>query len=112
MPAFRSIRLRYLVVFLFALHATGCATSGGKKIVKHPVPHLYDTEDPQFYRTMGTLLGRGILEGNKVEVLLNGDEIFPAMLQAIGSAKLDRHQQDGRVSTIINGASLGPCTQI
>jgi cardiolipin synthase len=29
----------------------------------------------------------GILEGNQVDVLLNGDEIFPAMLQAIRSAK-------------------------
>ena len=87
MPAFRSIRLWYLVVFLFALHATGCATSGGEKVVQHPIPHLYGTEDPQFSRTMGTLLGMGILEGNQVDVLLNGDEIFPAMLQAIRSAK-------------------------
>lgn len=87
MPAFRSNRLRYLVVFLFALHATGCATSGDEKVVKHPIPHLYGTEDPQFSRTMGTLLGMGILDGNRVDVLLNGDEIFPAMLQAIRSAK-------------------------
>jgi len=31
MPAFRSIRLWYLVVFLFALHASGCTTSGGER---------------------------------------------------------------------------------
>jgi cardiolipin synthase A/B len=36
---------------------------------------------------MGTLLGSGILDGNRVETLLNGDEIFPAMLEAISSAK-------------------------
>jgi cardiolipin synthase len=87
LPAFRSIRLWYLVVFLFALYATGCGTSDREKVVDHPIPHLYGTEDPQFYRTMGTLLGRSILEGNQVDVLLNGDEIFPAMLQAIRSAK-------------------------
>ncbi|MHB8057986.1 MAG: phospholipase D-like domain-containing protein [Desulfuromonadaceae bacterium] len=87
MSAFRSVRLRYWGILLFALLATGCDTSGREKVVKHQIPHLYGTEDPQFYRTMGTLLGRSILEGNRVEVLLNGDEIFPAMLQSIRSAK-------------------------
>jgi cardiolipin synthase A/B len=47
----------------------------------------YDTSDPQFRRSLGVLLGPPILEGNKVEVLLNGDQIFPAMLDAIRSAK-------------------------
>ena len=36
---------------------------------------------------MGVLLGPAIVEGNKVEVLLNGDQIFPAMLAAIDGAK-------------------------
>ncbi len=36
---------------------------------------------------MGTLLGPGILDGNQVDVLRNGDEIFPAMLAAIRSAQ-------------------------
>ena len=47
----------------------------------------YDTKDPQFRRSLGVLLGPPILEGNKVEVLLNGDQIFPAMLDAIRSAR-------------------------
>jgi cardiolipin synthase A/B len=47
----------------------------------------YDTNDPQFRRSLGVLLGPPILEGNKVEVLLNGDQIFPAMLDAIRSAE-------------------------
>ncbi len=87
MPAFRSIQYRYLIIFLFALQAAGCSTSNDELVVKHPIPHLYGAEDPQFLRTMGTLLGAGILEGNQVEVLLNGDQIFPAMLQAIRSAE-------------------------
>jgi len=65
----------------------GCSTLGREKVVKHPIPHLYGADAPQFSRTMGTLLGMGILDGNKVDVLLNGDEIFPAMLKAIRSAK-------------------------
>ncbi|MFN3791906.1 cardiolipin synthase [Massilia sp.] len=47
----------------------------------------YDTNDPQFRRSLGVLLGPPILEGNKVEVLLNGDQIFPAMLEAIRAAE-------------------------
>ena len=38
-------------------------------------------------RAMGGLLGPGIVGGNQVEELLNGDQIFPSMLQAIRSAK-------------------------
>ena len=36
---------------------------------------------------MGSLLGPGIVPGNKVRALCNGDEIFPAMLEAIRGAK-------------------------
>jgi cardiolipin synthase len=85
MAAFRSIRLWYWCISLFTLLATGCAPSG--KVVENPIPHLYGAGDSQFSRTMGTLLGAGILDGNRVEALLNGDEIFPAMLHAIRSAK-------------------------
>jgi len=47
----------------------------------------YDSNDPQFRRSLGVLLGPPILEGNKVQVLLNGDQIFPSMLEAIRSAQ-------------------------
>ena len=43
--------------------------------------------DPQFLRAMGVLLGPPLLDGNRVTTLLNGDQIFPAMLQAIRSAQ-------------------------
>src|SRR5215471_8885830 len=49
--------------------------------------HLYAVDDPQFKRTIGTLLGPPILGGNRVDTLKNGDEIFPSMLAAIRSAK-------------------------
>ena len=81
------LRLSFLGVFLLASLTGGCASSGVEKSVQHPVPRLYGADDPQFSRTMGTLLGADVLEGNRIEVLLNGDEIFPAMLQAIRSAR-------------------------
>ena len=61
--------------------------SAGEKKVNQQLPRLYSTSDPQFIRAMDGLLGRGIVGGNQVQELLNGDQIFPSMLQAIRSAK-------------------------
>ncbi len=55
--------------------------------VERPIPHRYAAADSQFVRTMGSLLGPGFLTGNRVTALYNGDEVFPAMLDAIRSAK-------------------------
>ncbi|HEX8477940.1 MAG TPA: phospholipase D-like domain-containing protein, partial [Telluria sp.] len=49
--------------------------------------HQYSASDPQFRRSLSVLLGPSIVEGNKVEALLNGDEIFPSMLAAIRGAR-------------------------
>jgi cardiolipin synthase len=53
----------------------------------HRVKHLYGIRDAQFRREMATLLGPAILPGGQVMALQNGDEIFPAMLAAIRSAR-------------------------
>ncbi|ALK99161.1 cardiolipin synthetase [Massilia sp. WF1] len=58
-----------------------------EKKIETQLTRLYDTDDPQFRRSLGVLLGPPLVEGNKVEVLLNGDQIFPAMLKAIREAK-------------------------
>jgi cardiolipin synthase len=55
--------------------------------VERPIPHRYAAGDSQFVRTMGSLLGPGFLPGNRVTALYNGDEVFPAMLDAIRSAR-------------------------
>ena len=57
-----------------------------KKLEQAP-RHLYSIADPQLRREMGVLLGPAILHGNRVTDLENGDEIFPAMLDAIRSAQ-------------------------
>ncbi|MFL6716837.1 MAG: phospholipase D-like domain-containing protein [Burkholderiaceae bacterium] len=61
--------------------------SSGEKQIKQEIPRLYAASDPQFQRSMGIMLGPQIVDGNKVEALLNGDQIFPAMLKAIRGAK-------------------------
>ena len=71
-----------LTLVLFGLNFTA-----GEKRVTQRVERLYDTQDPQFQRALGTLLGPGIVPGNKVQALENGEQIFPAMLEAIRSAR-------------------------
>ena len=51
------------------------------------IRHTYSTGDSQFVRVMGNLLGPPMDRGNQVTALLNGDEVFPAMLGAIRSAR-------------------------
>lgn len=47
----------------------------------------YGIADPQFRRTLGALLGPPLVPGNRAETLINGDRIFPPMLEAIRSAR-------------------------
>jgi cardiolipin synthase len=55
--------------------------------VEHSIAHRYGTRDPRFQRTMSHLLGPPVVPGNRVTTLLNGDQSFPAMLEAIRSAR-------------------------
>lgn len=59
----------------------------GEKKIQQKIESLYGVTDPQYLRSMGVLLGPAIAEGNRVRYLENGDQIFPAMLDAIRSAK-------------------------
>ena len=61
-------------------------TAGEKKIDRQLQRH-FGSGDAQFQYEMGTLLGPPIIDGNRYQTLLNGDQIFPAMLKAIASAK-------------------------
>ena len=59
----------------------------GDKQIDQSIEVSYATSDPQFERVMGAVLGPTIVGGNHVQALQNGDEIFPAMLDAIRSAQ-------------------------
>ncbi len=61
--------------------------AGPERKVETEIAHKYTVDDPQFLRSMGLLLGPSIMDGNKTTELLNGDAIFPSMLQAIRAAK-------------------------
>ena len=93
MPAAgRPFRSTLRTVFLTVL-ATGALVllalnfNAGEKEVQQQLPRLYTTASPQFERALGSLLGPGIVGGNEVTELLNGDQIFPPMLAAIRAAR-------------------------
>jgi cardiolipin synthase len=67
---------------LIALNLTA-----GEKQIKRQIGHRYSIDDPQFQRTLGVMLGPVIIPGNRFEVLVNGDQIFPSMLNAIREAR-------------------------
>jgi cardiolipin synthase len=59
----------------------------GEKKIERRLERQYATEDAQFARSMGALLGPPIVGGNTVQALINGERIFPPMLEAIRGAK-------------------------
>ena len=59
----------------------------GDKKIDRVVPSLYAVEDAQFMRTMSVLLGPPLVNGNHTAVLVNGEQIFPAMLAALRGAR-------------------------
>ncbi|WP_244850461.1 cardiolipin synthase [Caballeronia sp. SL2Y3] len=85
MPTIALIALT-VVATVFVVLVIANLTSGEKKI-EHKIERLYASDDPQFLRSMGLLLGPPVVDGNRFEVLVNGDEIFPSMLEGIRSAK-------------------------
>ncbi len=81
--------MTYLAIVLGTLFVTLLIQNliTGEKKIDRRIEHLYGVADPQFIRSMGTLLGPPLVSGNKVTELVNGNQIFPAMLEAIRSAR-------------------------
>ncbi|GHC98993.1 cardiolipin synthase B [Pseudorhodoferax aquiterrae] len=82
---------------LFVAIAASCITlvltllavnlAGGERKLEEQVQRSYGTDDVQYQRAMGVLLGPPIVEGNRFQALHNGDSIFPPMLAAIRGAQ-------------------------
>jgi len=73
-------------VCAIAMIYSGCALKVGKQ-PRQEVQSLYSARSPEFEQAAGSLLGPDFVGGNSISTLVNGDEIFPAMLTAIRSAK-------------------------
>src|SRR5687768_4342592 len=78
------IKLLWCLLLLATL--TGCTNFYGRGI-QYQIEHRYAVSDPQFLRSMGSLLEPGILASNRITALINGDQMFPAMREAVESAQ-------------------------
>ena len=78
------IVLAFVAGVLLAIVVANLSSSSKK--VERRIEHLYGVREPQFVRSMGSLLGPPVVAGNRVTALCNGDEIFPAMLETIRGA--------------------------
>ena len=75
-----------LIVAFLTLWNVGCAIERGKRVTEAVTP-LYSAASPEFRQSSGALLGENFVPGNSIVTLVNGDQIFPAMLRAIRSAQ-------------------------
>jgi cardiolipin synthase len=75
---------RYLCLVL--LLAAACSGRAMEKIIREPIVTDYGVEDPQFLRSLSQQLHAGLTLSNNVTELINGVQIFPAMLEEIRKA--------------------------
>lgn len=83
-----------VLIVLASVAATVVATvlainfvTAEKRLARQP-RRLYTSRDADFRRALGVLLGPPILPGNRVTTFINGDRIFPPMLEAIRAARV------------------------
>jgi cardiolipin synthase len=84
--AHRQLALAILISSGLGLFLPGCAFRTGKQPRQEITP-LYSANSPEFRSSAGALLGPDFVSGNDITTLVNGAQIFPAMLGAIRSAR-------------------------
>ena len=84
-------RILWIVTLSLLVVLVGLAVFGilflKRALVDYRSEHDFPTSDPSFFASAHALADPLPLEGNAVQLLHNGDEIFPAMLGAIHAAK-------------------------
>jgi cardiolipin synthase len=86
LPILRTSPRKTLTLMCCVFLTSGCALKTGKQPRQEITP-LYSAASPEFRQSAGSLLGPNFVPGNSITTLVNGDQIFPAMLGAIRSAK-------------------------
>ncbi len=77
----------WIIVGLLGLGLSVLIYQTSASIVRKPIENAIAVGDPVFRESVGPLLGAEFLRGNTVQPLINGDQIFPAMLDAIRKAE-------------------------
>jgi cardiolipin synthase len=67
--------------------AIGANVATTEKRLLYRPRRLYTSGDADFRRALGILLGPPLVAGNRITTLVNGAEIYPAMLEAIRAAR-------------------------
>src|ERR1700733_16291402 len=70
------------------LFALGINLATAEKRLLYRPRRLYTSRDADFRRALGVLLGPPLVAGNDVKTLINGEQIFPVMLDAIEAATI------------------------
>jgi cardiolipin synthase len=81
-----SIVITTLLVTAFVLWVGANLATTEKRLLYRP-RRLYTSGDADFRRALGILLGPPLVAGNKITPLVNGAQIYPAMLDAIRGAQ-------------------------
>ncbi len=78
--------LKHAIPFAFAASVllAGCAS---KSVLRGPITDAPPVRSASFRQAMGSVIGTPFVPGNRITTLINGSQIFPAMLSAIHSAK-------------------------
>jgi cardiolipin synthase len=79
--------LWYLAVIAGAISFVFYYTSSDPHPVLYALEPDFNTDSAEFRNTMAGMTGMPLIEGNSVEIYNDGDEFYPAMLEAIESAK-------------------------
>ncbi len=78
--------LSWCLLVALLVQAPGCTMVRFDKRSIYKFEHSFGVEDDAFRRSLSAF-GFAMVEGNRAEILNNGDEIFPAMTEAIRGAK-------------------------
>ncbi|HEY5102266.1 MAG TPA: phospholipase D-like domain-containing protein, partial [Steroidobacteraceae bacterium] len=81
-----TIAITLLTTALVVALAINLATAE-KRLLYRP-RRLYTSRDADFRRALGVLLGPPLVAGNEITTLINGEQIFPSMLEALNGAEM------------------------
>ncbi|MDQ3119849.1 MAG: phospholipase D-like domain-containing protein, partial [Verrucomicrobiota bacterium] len=76
-----------LVLALLTIVLVFCLFFIRRQTLEYHLEHTYSIASPEFFGSALALSNPVPVDGNRIELLQNGDEYFPAMLDAIRSAK-------------------------
>jgi len=76
-----------LILSLGAIVSLLCILLIRRHTLEYHLEHTFAISDPEFFGSALALSDPVPIESNAIEVLQNGDEYFPAMLEAIRAAK-------------------------